>query len=343
MSLPLPAVGSTSSSTAPVSIGEEQPLPTYRVHLSLFANSAVANSASASAAPTNEQQAATSGWTGDSPSLASLPQDWREGLAELRQAGAYFLPASPSQDQSEAEGSAFNIFSSLPNRKKRRIDSSRSLTDLPRRRTRDNTPALDQRFGPIRIDWADHIADTSSIDKRMRRALSSTSQPAASAGAEEQAAQASTSAASSMEPRSNSHSGPSTSLRAGSSSDQGAGGSKLKVAGRQSGALETPTPVARFFQTSSFNAEEERPRQEGSFEAGSTDVAFGVVHLFRDRTEASAQLTKVSDNGTNGEGGDSQLGTVLAVLAVPSTMTASDFLSFVEPAVDVISHMRMIR
>lgn len=36
-------------------------------------------------------------------------------------------------------------------------------------------------------------------------------------------------------------------------------------------------------------------------------------------------------------------GCILAVLAVPALMSASDFLAFVEPALDAISHLRMLR
>lgn len=36
-------------------------------------------------------------------------------------------------------------------------------------------------------------------------------------------------------------------------------------------------------------------------------------------------------------------GSILAVLAVPALMSASDFLAFVEPALDAISHVRMLR
>jgi BRCA1-associated protein len=78
---------------------------------------------------------------------------------------------------------------------------------------------------------------------------------------------------------------------------------------------------------------------------GSARLPQGVVHIFRERdadqnpqalegTSASVS-PQVSDNE-----GD---GVTLAVLAVPSYMTPADFLTFVAPAEEGMSHLRMIR
>ncbi|KAE9399879.1 BRCA1-associated protein [Gymnopus androsaceus JB14] len=57
--------------------------------------------------------------------------------------------------------------------------------------------------------------------------------------------------------------------------------------------------------------------------SGSTNLPEGVIHVFRDYL--------VTD------------GVILAVLAVPSWMAPSDFLAFVAPAADTISHLRILR
>lgn len=66
----------------------------------------------------------------------------------------------------------------------------------------------------------------------------------------------------------------------------------------------------------------------------------GTVHVFRDSAnkpsltdlEAVASSLPVDTDGV-----------MLAVLAVPSWMTPSDFLAFVAPAVDGMAHLRIIR
>ena len=77
---------------------------------------------------------------------------------------------------------------------------------------------------------------------------------------------------------------------------------------------------------------------------GSTNLPEGVVHIFREpppRTDNEAADEGLKDNEDKAElGADDN---TLAVLAVPSWMTPSDFLSFVEPAAEGIVHLRMIR
>ncbi|EDR14071.1 uncharacterized protein LACBIDRAFT_305484 [Laccaria bicolor S238N-H82] len=73
---------------------------------------------------------------------------------------------------------------------------------------------------------------------------------------------------------------------------------------------------------------------------GTTNLPEGTVHIFRDCTnipsltvlEAMASSLPVDTDGV-----------MLAVLAVPSWMTPSDFLAFVAPAVDGMAHLRIIR
>lgn len=77
---------------------------------------------------------------------------------------------------------------------------------------------------------------------------------------------------------------------------------------------------------------------------GSTNLPQGVVHIFREstpKTDTETADTRLADDKTKTElGADDN---TLAVLAVPSWMTPSDFLSFVEPAAEGIVHLRMIR
>lgn len=77
---------------------------------------------------------------------------------------------------------------------------------------------------------------------------------------------------------------------------------------------------------------------------GSTNLPEGVVHIFRE--SSSRTDTKTADNNLTDSETNTELcadDNTLAVLAVPSWMTPSDFLSFVEPAAEGIVHLRLIR
>lgn len=77
---------------------------------------------------------------------------------------------------------------------------------------------------------------------------------------------------------------------------------------------------------------------------GSTNLPQGIVHIFREspsRTDTEAADQSLTDGETKTKLGAD--GDTLAVLAVPSWMTPSDFLSFVEPAAEGIMHLRMVR
>lgn len=79
--------------------------------------------------------------------------------------------------------------------------------------------------------------------------------------------------------------------------------------------------------------------------SGFTNLSEGVVHVFRDGT------TKPTPEELDAKTADMPLenlevdgeGIMLGVLAVPSWMTPSDFLTFVAPAVEGIGHLRIIR
>ena len=77
---------------------------------------------------------------------------------------------------------------------------------------------------------------------------------------------------------------------------------------------------------------------------GSTNLPEGVVHIFRESPSRPGNET--ADESLKGDESKAELSAddnTLAVLAVPSWMTPSDFLSFVEPAAEGIVHLRMIR
>ncbi|KAG8836093.1 hypothetical protein FRC17_010026 [Serendipita sp. 399] len=65
--------------------------------------------------------------------------------------------------------------------------------------------------------------------------------------------------------------------------------------------------------------------------SGGTLLSDGIIHLYR--TDPSASV--VDDYIENG--------TVLAVLAIPSWMSVSDFLTFISPAIEGIAHLRIVR
>jgi BRCA1-associated protein len=79
--------------------------------------------------------------------------------------------------------------------------------------------------------------------------------------------------------------------------------------------------------------------------SGSTNLPEGVVHVFCDgaarptQQELEAKTESLSIDGFE----DRSEGIMLGVLAVPSWMTPSDFLSFVAPVVENIGHLRIIR
>ncbi|KAF7294492.1 hypothetical protein MKEN_01441800 [Mycena kentingensis (nom. inval.)] len=74
-------------------------------------------------------------------------------------------------------------------------------------------------------------------------------------------------------------------------------------------------------------------------ESGSTNLPSGVIHLFREGAidPGSASTSAVTADSPEIEG------VMLGVLAVPSWMAPADFLAFVAPAAEGITHLRIIR
>lgn len=206
------------------------------------------------------------------------------------------------------------------------------------RSTKSFGSPIDIRFGPIRIDWAERAHSPSDMSESSRHADTSTS---------------------------------STPLASGSGSHRAAKTHRRKHVFHAK-QPQMSLPVAKFEKTDSFegdasgtgsgprDADKQLASSLEKFEGmtiGATDVAFGIVHLFRDKQEASANTTSgVSKfRGPSNAVGSSasqdlenqipeeDVGAVVAVLAVPSHLTASHFLSYIEPAVEAITHLRMVR
>ena len=80
--------------------------------------------------------------------------------------------------------------------------------------------------------------------------------------------------------------------------------------------------------------------------SGTTNLPEGTVHVFRDghsKPTLEELESKVAEMSLTEGIDDNSDGIMLGVLAVPSWMTPSDFLTFVAPAVDSIGHLRIIR
>ena len=85
--------------------------------------------------------------------------------------------------------------------------------------------------------------------------------------------------------------------------------------------------------------------------SGTTNLPEGIVHIYRElphQTYSSVAATSHPPiTQATQAGGDKKKvendGVLMGVLAVPSWMTPSDFLAFVAPAAEGITHLRMIR
>jgi BRCA1-associated protein len=81
--------------------------------------------------------------------------------------------------------------------------------------------------------------------------------------------------------------------------------------------------------------------------SGSTNLPDGVVHIYRDTEQQKLADTEEGTSALDAnrimlDNADSD-GYMVGVLAVPSWMTPSDFLAFVAPAQEDMSHLRMVR
>ncbi|KIS67943.1 uncharacterized protein UMAG_11740 [Mycosarcoma maydis] len=188
---------------------------------------------------------------------------------------------------------------------------------------------IDIRFGPLRIDWAERAQDKEMSQASQYRNASSSSTSV----------------------------GPATVT---------ASASELTKASRRRNVFhakqpQVALPVASFEKTDSFQGDVSGSKEAESRLAsctemfqgmtiGATEVAFGIVHLFRDKQDATSNATPTRRAAsTTGQTAlenqipEQDIGAVVAVLAVPAYLTASHFLSYIEPAVEAITHLRMLR
>ncbi|EAU90587.2 BRCA1-associated protein [Coprinopsis cinerea okayama7 len=115
-----------------------------------------------------------------------------------------------------------------------------------------------------------------------------------------------------------------------------------------------------FEQTASSSSSVSRERQfgrgprpaEGTFvpvtrhKSGTTNLPEGVVHIFREvenKLPLEELEAKTNALHLDTEPPPEEDGVMLAVLAVPSWMTPSDFLTFVGPVAEDLAHLRIIR
>lgn len=81
------------------------------------------------------------------------------------------------------------------------------------------------------------------------------------------------------------------------------------------------------------------PAEPSSDEAADVRISFGIVHLFR-TIPAPSEDPEVDDAPP---GNEEAIGTILCMLAVPSSLTTSSLLDFIEPALEAVRNVRVIR
>ncbi|SOV02857.1 uncharacterized protein UDID_06045 [Ustilago sp. UG-2017a] len=207
------------------------------------------------------------------------------------------------------------------------------------RSTKSFGSPIDIRFGPIRVDWAQRACSTTDMSGEAGNSSTSTS---------------------------------SVPIASGSSGQQPAKAQRRKHVFHAK-EPQVSLPVARFEKTDSFEGDasgsasssRDVDRQLASstekfqgMTIGVTEVAFGIVHLFCDKQEATANTaasstkrrgssqpaaSSAASQNLENQISEQDVGAIVAVLAVPSHLTASHFLSYIEPAVEAITHLRMVR
>lgn len=265
---------------------------------------------------------------------ASLPPDWNDELEALRRDGTYFVPSAGGPP----------LFSALPPRLSSSpcpcsdsdpppsLDSSpTALAEAPRTMTQLNRVTRFDREAEVPPSLSDIAQSLASEEQGHPHAhlASVRSSPPAYTSAESKA--------------------PDVDLRFGPIEIEFADATDSASTSSRSSVDQQRGPLAAFHAQSTFSIDDVAPESAparpscDSFTTGSTDVTFGVVHLFRDRVDADRDAHDPQSFLPPPPQQAAEMGTILAVLAVPATMTASDFLEFVEPAVGAISHLRMIR
>lgn len=100
----------------------------------------------------------------------------------------------------------------------------------------------------------------------------------------------------------------------------------------------------RFQEVDSFEVEPVPDEERSSDVQHDIRIGFGIVHLFRvlsdDVTDEAVQAEQAEPAGDNEE---DPIGTILCMLSVPSSITVSSLLDFIEPALQAIQNIRIVR
>lgn len=116
---------------------------------------------------------------------------------------------------------------------------------------------------------------------------------------------------------------------------------------------DASVPVATFEKQDAFAVEALDEGQDA------TQVAFGILHLYR-TVEDAARAREAPEPACGGAGregsepstdapaagdddADESEGKILAMLSIPGMLSASALMDFIHPAMEAISHIRMIR
>ena len=107
---------------------------------------------------------------------------------------------------------------------------------------------------------------------------------------------------------------------------------------------ERSSIYSRFEQVSTFEVPSKASPQTA--QDGVVHVPFGIVHLFRmldgpAESDTDKSLRALAERDEQ-DVGDDHLGTVLAMLNIPASVTVSNILEFFETALEVIEQVRVI-
>lgn len=124
--------------------------------------------------------------------------------------------------------------------------------------------------------------------------------------------------------------------------------------------LELPAIFEKRSRSNTHDPKEEppdEPRSKQSPGAGTLDLGFGVIHLYKDAFDIesekegnhasqagnSRRARSSSDSGLNDYPATSDAGSMVAILGVPSNWSTADFLAFIDDSVDALQQMRIMR
>lgn len=96
----------------------------------------------------------------------------------------------------------------------------------------------------------------------------------------------------------------------------------------------------RFQEVDSFQVEPAQDEWSDAEVQHDVRISFGIVHLFRTLAD---DVSSAGDTEPPPADDEEAIGTILSMLSVPVAMTVSSLLDFVEPALEAIQNMRIVR